>query len=255
MHILIAEDNDINQELAVSLLGQTGALVRVVDDGADAVRAVAETAFDVVLMDIQMPGLNGVEATRRIRALPGLPQPVILAVTANALSGDRERYLQAGMDHYLSKPIDAAELFRVLAGLHQDTAVPAVAPAVVAGDAYDACMARLREAGVGVDIAIERLTGNRSLYIRLAQRFANERQDWPDQLEAAMRNHADGGAAALLHSGKSLAGMLGLAGLQERMARLEELITSQQFDEQLAEEVCDRFREAIGLFRQCLASV
>jgi two-component system sensor histidine kinase/response regulator len=111
--ILLAEDNPVNQRVAMVMLRKLGHQVAVVDDGEQAVaRAEAET-FDLALMDVQMPHLDGLEATLRIRAraeLAGKPRLPIIAMTAHAMKGDRERCLDAGMDDYLSKPIGLTEL-------------------------------------------------------------------------------------------------------------------------------------------------
>ncbi len=114
MHILIAEDNLINQKLAVRILNKLGYEPNVARNGHEALEAVEQTSFEVVLMDIQMPELDGLEATRLIRkALPD-SSPYIIAMTANAMQGDREECLQAGMDDYLSKPIKLEELIKSL---------------------------------------------------------------------------------------------------------------------------------------------
>ena len=114
LRILLAEDNAVNQKLALRLLAQMGYEANVAHDGAEAVRAVERDEFDVVLMDVQMPELDGLEATRRIRR--GLPdRPIwIVAMTANAMAGDREACLAAGMNDYISKPIRPAELMAAL---------------------------------------------------------------------------------------------------------------------------------------------
>jgi CheY-like chemotaxis protein len=110
--ILLVEDNKTNQLVAIAMLSTKGYVIDVAVDGHQAVEAVKARDYDVVLMDIQMPKMNGVDATRAIRALGGGKGSVpIIAVTANAMRGDRESYLAAGMDDYLSKPIDSATLF------------------------------------------------------------------------------------------------------------------------------------------------
>jgi two-component system sensor histidine kinase/response regulator len=111
--VLLAEDNTVNQTLAVRLLEKRGYSVIVASDGRAAVEAFEKDQFDVVLMDIQMPGMDGFEATAAIREkekLTGGHIPII-AMTAHALKGDQERCLSAGMDSYLSKPIRTSELF------------------------------------------------------------------------------------------------------------------------------------------------
>jgi len=123
--ILLAEDNDINARLAVRILQKAGHSVRVVKDGEQAVKAFQESEWDAVLMDVQMPVLDGVDATRRIRLLPRGQAAPIIALTANAMAGDRERYLAAGMNGYLSKPLDAREMLaRIQQALLERAAVP-----------------------------------------------------------------------------------------------------------------------------------
>jgi signal transduction histidine kinase/DNA-binding response OmpR family regulator len=115
-HILLAEDNTINREVASAVLRRLGYRVAHAADGVQAVAAVAATRYDLVLMDVQMPTLDGLEATRRIRALGGTAGTVpIIAMTANAMAGDRALCLAAGMNDYVSKPIDAEALAATLA--------------------------------------------------------------------------------------------------------------------------------------------
>jgi two-component system, sensor histidine kinase and response regulator len=111
--ILLAEDNIVNQRVAVGLLTRRGHTVDVVSNGLEAIAAMVSSSYDVVLMDIQMPEMGGIEATRTIRdgELPAGRHTRIVALTAHAMAGDRERYLTAGMDGYLSKPIEPGALF------------------------------------------------------------------------------------------------------------------------------------------------
>jgi CheY-like chemotaxis protein len=112
LHLLLAEDNIVNQRLAVRLLEKQGHRVAVVGDGRDAVEVLEDMDFDLILMDVQMPNMDGLEATRAIRER-GLSIPIV-AMTAHAMKGDRERCLAAGMDEYISKPIKAADLQAVI---------------------------------------------------------------------------------------------------------------------------------------------
>jgi signal transduction histidine kinase/DNA-binding response OmpR family regulator len=115
MRILLADDNAVNQRMALLLLERLSQTADVVSNGAEAVQAATRLPYDLILMDVLMPEMDGLEAMRRIRErLPRDRQPRIVAMTANALSGDRERCLQAGMDDYISKPIQLAELSNVI---------------------------------------------------------------------------------------------------------------------------------------------
>ncbi|NTV65436.1 MAG: response regulator, partial [Oscillochloris sp.] len=112
--VLIVEDNTINQEVLRRMVEQLGALPTVTNNGQEAVNALCRATYDIVLMDIQMPVLDGEKATRLIRDMGStIVQPQIVALTASALRGDRERYLEAGMDDYLSKPVQLDDLRRV----------------------------------------------------------------------------------------------------------------------------------------------
>jgi two-component system, sensor histidine kinase and response regulator len=117
LQILLAEDNAVNQRLVIRLLEKQGYRVVAVNNGLEALAALTAQQFDLVLMDIQMPEMDGLEATARIREqehMTGTRIPIV-AVTANAMQGDREQYLAAGMDGYVSKPIRTTELFKAIA--------------------------------------------------------------------------------------------------------------------------------------------
>ncbi len=162
LRVLVVEDNQVNQLLTTVLLAKAGHRVDVAANGLEAIEAVAARPYDLALMDIQMPEMDGVEATRRIRAMPGdvaaLP---IIAMTANAMKGDRERLLAAGMNDYVSKPIDKLQLFRAMARCTgaavpgEAEAPPALAAAPALPDGTDAAQQAMR----AMLQSLDRLTG------------------------------------------------------------------------------------------------
>jgi CheY-like chemotaxis protein len=141
LHILLVEDNKINRTFALALLAKAGHRVDVAENGLQAVDAVSKADYDVVLMDIQMPEMDGIQATKRIRKMAPPKNTVpIVALTAHALAGQREEYLAAGMDDYLSKPVNPAALLAKLAefggknGAAETQPATAEAPAPALGD-------------------------------------------------------------------------------------------------------------------------
>jgi CheY-like chemotaxis protein len=114
LRILVAEDNQVNQKLALRILEQMGYRADIASNGLEAIESIERQPYDVILMDVQMPEMDGLDATRQIRKLAKATQPHIIAMTANAMEGDREMCLEAGMDDYISKPIRIHELVEAL---------------------------------------------------------------------------------------------------------------------------------------------
>jgi len=113
LNILVAEDNPVNQKWATKILGKLGYTVDIADNGHVALDMVSKTVYDLILMDVQMPEMDGLEATRMIRVCLN-KQPTIIAMTANVMHGDRMACMQAGMDDYISKPVQLGELVNML---------------------------------------------------------------------------------------------------------------------------------------------
>lgn len=147
LRVLLAEDNPVNQQVATAMLVKRGHQVDVVDNGRAAVDAIQARAYDVVLMDIQMPEMDGFTATQRIRALPQGRSLPIIALTAHALSGERERCLAQGMSGYLAKPFKAHDLFSVV----EDRLTPAAPPPLPPVD-LAAFVRTMREAGAEASV-------------------------------------------------------------------------------------------------------
>jgi CheY-like chemotaxis protein len=114
LRILLAEDNAVNQKLALRILEQMGYRADIASNGIEAIESIERQVYDVILMDVQMPEMDGLDSTRQIRKLISVTQPHIIAMTANAMEGDREMCIAAGMNDYISKPIRVHELVGAL---------------------------------------------------------------------------------------------------------------------------------------------
>ena len=205
--VLLVEDNAINQRVARRFLERLGCDVQVVGDGRQAVEAYERNSYTFILMDMQMPVMDGLEATRRIRELEtgGAKRTPIVALTANAMMGTLERCLEAGMDDYLTKPLDISRLQDVLdrfMGRADGESVPAAAPSTAAVEAPSADKAiRARLADVSGD--------DEEFMIELVNAFLSGGEDTVQELRAAVElgdaeaiaraAHKLKGAAANLH--------------------------------------------------------
>ncbi len=174
LRILLAEDNPINQTLAVRLLEKLGHRVVVVEDGQAALDMLAQRPFDLVLMDVQMPGMDGLEATAAIRAREGATgtHTPIIAMTAHAMQGDRERCWAAGMDGYVSKPIKLDDL---------DAALRQVL------DGRSALITPTEEPSCDVDVALNYVDGDRALLGELVTLYRHDYRAWVEELRTAVR--------------------------------------------------------------------
>jgi len=225
LQLLVAEDNPNNQQIVRELLEDEGAQVRIAADGQEAVAAVAAatTPFDAVLMDLQMPVLDGLAATRQIRQRLDQRALPIVAMTANAMPADREACLAAGMSEHVGKPfeLDAlVGLLRRLTGRPAETAAPTDAAGGAGRDRppgaspMPATLAdRAIAAGVDLERALARLGGKRHLYERMLRGFVDELADLPAQLRAQLAAGDTETAARTLHTLKGLAGTLGASAL------------------------------------------
>ncbi|HTP62581.1 MAG TPA: PAS domain S-box protein [Burkholderiales bacterium] len=223
--LLLAEDNEINQQIAVELLESAGAAVTVAGNGREAVEklAAAGAAYDVVLMDLQMPEMDGMEATRRIRADARYAKLPIIAMTAHAMAEERDKCIAAGMVDHISKPIDPNALFRTLARwLH-----PAPQAARAAAPAASRDEERLPEiAGLDAAAGLRRVAGNRKLYLSLLRQFADKQADAGARVAAALSAGDRATAERIAHTVKGVAGNIGLAAVQTAAGVLEKAVAS-----------------------------
>ena len=236
--VLLVEDNEVNQELASEILREAGVDVTVAADGAQALAQLAQQGFDAVLMDWQMPVMDGFEATRRIRAQPAFALLPILAMTANAMTGDRENCLAVGMNDHIAKPIEVDALLSTLARWVSQARVSqariAAAPAAGTAAGLASTEAPPDLPGVDTATALRRLRGNVALYRNLLERFATEfaRGDQPLQDALAAQDWA--GAHRWAHTLKGLAANIGADALQNAAQALEHALQGEHPDVALA---------------------
>ncbi|RFO98396.1 hypothetical protein DIC66_00390 [Rhodoferax lacus] len=202
--VLLVEDNPINQKLAITLLARWGHVVTVAENGQLAVELVSTQAFDVVLMDMMMPVMDGLEATHLIRALPGAGASVpIVAMTANAMESDRERCLAAGMNDYISKPIKAQELQELL----QTVGMGAGGVGAGAKAAYSAQAMGPGHSAFDYDAGLKAM--DQEILEIIGQAFLDQ---WPDDC-LKIRSHLQAGdAMPVFHTAHALKGTLAMFG-------------------------------------------
>jgi PAS domain S-box-containing protein len=211
LRVLLAEDNVVNQRLAIRLLEKAGHAVTVVGNGREAVAAAGRAAFDVVLMDVQMPEMGGFEATAAIRErekAAGGHVPIV-AMTAHAMKGDRERCLEAGMDDYVSKPVRADDLFAALdraTGGDGSAAPPAPRPPPAAVDEAD---------------LLDRVGGDRALLREMVRLFLETYPASLAELREAVSRGEAGAVHRLAHTFKGMVGHFGARAAVEAALRLE----------------------------------
>jgi two-component system sensor histidine kinase/response regulator len=226
--VLLVEDQVINRELARELLTQAGLVVREATNGRAALDELARSRPDVVLMDVQMPDMDGLAAVGLIRADPELASLPVIAMTAHAMMGDRERFLAAGMSDYVAKPIEEAQLFRVLGRWLRSQSGDVAPPEIPERSTDPARQAEESSSSHTLDrvAGLRRAAGNRALYDRLVRNLVTEAPDLVDRLRSSA---ARGDAEAVrrdLHTLKGNAATVSaleiatLAGGLERAAEL-----------------------------------
>jgi two-component system sensor histidine kinase/response regulator len=245
--VLLAEDNEINQLVATELLKDAGLVVEVADNGRIAVEMAQARSYDIVLMDMQMPEMDGLEATRLLRAMPALAAVPIIAMTANAMQADRDRCRNAGMVDFVSKPIDPDALWRVL--LQWITAPPegrdgAAATAAVQSPAPGASSPSPQAAldlshvpDFDAAAGLRRVMGRHDLYRDLLRRFIASYASGIQPLRQALEKDDAPGAERFVHTLRGVSGSLGSIRIPELAAPLEQAIHSRAPTEGLAAQL------------------
>ena len=226
--VLLVEDNEINQQVAREILESADLIVSVAGDGREAVNRVREASFDAVLMDVQMPVMDGYTATQEIRKDDRFQKLPIIAMTAHAMSGDADRSFKAGMNGHVTKPIEPerlfAELEKWIAPENRQFAMPAANNVIK--EANDPVEMVLPEVLNGFDLTegLKRLQGNRTLYRNLIIRFVDSCGDTMDQIRAAIAKRNFSEVHQLAHSLKGSAGNLAADQVHEAAMALETLV-------------------------------
>ena len=238
--VLLVEDNELNQQVAMEILANAGMVVSLAGNGQEALDAVQANRYDALLMDVQMPVMDGYTATRIIRRDTRFRDLPIIAMTAHAMAGDQEKSAAAGMNDHITKPIDPEQLYAVLARWISASPAPAgeesapekMSPQDAAGKApadsapISAEAQPFPDALEGFDLVdgLQRLQGNKALYRKLltgfAARYAQSAGDIRQAMDAGDYRKAHG----MIHDIKGLAGNLAALPLQAAAAELEKLI-------------------------------
>jgi signal transduction histidine kinase/CheY-like chemotaxis protein/HPt (histidine-containing phosphotransfer) domain-containing protein len=271
LHLLVAEDNSMNQFVAQETLSRAGCTCDIVGDGVLAVEAVQRRRYDVVLMDCQMPGMDGWEATRRIRereaATPGSRRVPIIALTAEAIQGDRERCLAAGMDSYVTKPFNVEDLLGAIASFvqrserpvqslvvetpvssrHQDPITAADAPAT--GPEVSAVIA-LDESPIDMESLLVRCMQDTAFATRTLEKFGQRALEDVELLRQIVGRGDAEAAIRLAHNLKAVAAHVGAAPLRKLAFAIEEAALQGNF-EFIEQELLPLAEEA----RRCAAFI
>ncbi|MGV3531543.1 MAG: response regulator [Chthoniobacteraceae bacterium] len=227
--ILLVEDNEINQQVAVELLTSAGAAVKIANNGREAIDILSATPpssqFDLVLMDLQMPELDGYQATAKLRADPRFASLPIIAMTAHATLEERQRCISAGMNDHISKPIEPALLYETVRR-YCPSSKSVAPPAERTGlEVHTPQVEALPPAeGFDAEEGLRRVGGNRALYEKLVRQFIAQEANAPEQIarQIAAGDYASAGRTA--HTIKGVAGNLGAKGVQATAADLEKAI-------------------------------
>ena len=237
--ILVAEDNVFNQEVARELLEAVGVDVTVVENGAEAVEAVKEDIFDAVLMDMQMPVMNGFQAVDAIRNGLSNKKLPIIAMTAHAMKGDKEKSIEAGMNDHVTKPVDPKTLYLSLISCITDS------------DITDLNL-NLKEPensivipGIDTKRGLSRMAGNCDTYSRMLMQFAESRADSIKSIISDIENKDFEKACNAIHALKGVSGNLGIMEVYENMVELEKAVKDQ--NEEVTESLLEKGAQSITL--------
>ncbi len=233
--LLIAEDNLINREVCTEMLRDTGLAIEVAENGLQALEKARSSRYDAILMDMQMPVLNGLEATRAILALPGYANIPIIAMTANVFEEDRRDTRTAGMVDHIGKPVDPEELINTLVKWLQQP--HAAAPETSAGPARPDAAGLPDIPGLDTVTGLKALRGRTESYLRLLHLYADNHRNDGELLQACLSRGDYPQIRQIVHALKGAAGTLGATQVQKLAAELEEVIRNQGDDTEIEKRI------------------
>ena len=249
--VLLVEDNPVNQMVATEILSFADIRIHKAGNGVEAIEILKEINFDAVLMDIQMPGMDGIEATGIIRNDLNLKQLPIIAMTANAMTGDREKCISAGMNDYISKPIESRQLYSILSRWIKPG--KPVTSSIASEIALDVAQKPLGNEDInplpqslpGLDIenGLGRINGNTKLYHDLLREFHVEHAETLEKIRKAITHDNPEYAASLIHSIKGASGNIGAYKIYQSAKALE--ISIQQ-DKHLSENLLKKLESDLN---------
>lgn len=252
--VLLVDDNEVNQEVAKELLAGAGFIVDTCVNGAEAVREVQARKFDAVLMDIQMPVMDGIQATRRIRELGGdfanLP---IIAMTAHAMNSDERKSMAAGMNEHIAKPIDPERMMTVLSRFVASHFAPRDPSDARSTDAAPPETFSMPLRGVDTEDGLRRMRGNRAAYQRALLRFHEKHANDASVISETLAHGDFDGAARLAHTLKGASGNVGAKIVFEASARLEQ--ACRRADAPEAARQLDALMECLREVMEALAAI
>lgn len=233
--ILLVEDNDLNIEVAKEILEESGFKIDIALNGQIAVNKVNEKNYDLILMDMQMPIMDGIEATRRIRENSNLSKIPIVAMTANAMEADVNRCFESGINDHLAKPIEPEKLFEMLLKYipRKQEIDNSIHKQFIEDSNKEEKKLDLKIEGLNTEAGLKRLLGNQASYIKLLKKFVEDYKDIFTDYINKIENEDFQGAKILMHTLKGVSGTLGAEKIQENSSILENNISK---DLELAKE-------------------
>jgi two-component system sensor histidine kinase/response regulator len=246
--ILVVEDNELNQEVAMGTLADVGFHVEIANNGKEAIEKIEQYEYDIILMDMQMPIMDGVTATKLIRQDERFNNLPVVAMTANAMQQDKDKCLAAGMNDHIAKPIDPDELFRTLVKWiqpkiqHAHPTIPVAIEHTTVDTPLPSSLAESKEAipvipCLDVAAGLKRVLGKRDLYLKILRKYIETQENIVSELRNALDQQDFAGAELVAHTAKGVSSNIGAVELQAIAGDIEQMIRENQSREIIDEKL------------------